>query len=179
MMGTSITYYKLKHSFDDTKACYIGSTENIKNRMATHETNSKHSLKQLKLYNYIRRNGTFDEWTFEILETKQCETAYQRYTRESELIKYHNATLNTYDPGNNVVNYDDERKQICGRCGTTLHIRDTSKTNLNKHHNTVKCKNAPPPVIVKGSNNTINISYMKGKKPIIIEGDDNTINIHY
>jgi hypothetical protein len=180
MMGTKYTYYKIKHSVDETKECYISSTDNIKRRMNEHEGAYKRSrLLQSKLYTYIRKNGGWDEWKFEILETKLCETAYQRYMRESELIKQHNATLHTYDKGSHAINYEDDRKQICGRCGITLHIRDTSKANLKKHHNTVKCKKSPPPVIVKGSNNTINISYMRGKKPIIIEGDDNTINIHY
>ena len=174
-LGTNYTYYKVKHSVDDKKDCFVGSAENIKRRIYEH----KHAIGHSKLYKYVRKNGGWDNWKFEIIEKKLCETPYQRYMHESELIKQNNATLHTYGKGMRAVNYDDDRKQYCGRCGMMLYIQDTCISKLQKHHATLKCKNAPPPVIVKGSNNTINISYMKGKKPILIEGVNNTINIHY
>jgi len=175
LMGTNYTYYKVKHLTDDAKECFVGSAKDIKRRIYEH----KHAVGHLKLYKYVRKNGGWDNWKFDILETKLCETPYQRYTRESKLIKDNKATLHTHDKGSTTVNYDDERKQICGRCGVILHICDTSVKNLNKHHKSAKCKKAKQPFIVKGSNNTINISYMKGKKTIVIEGDNNSINIHY
>ena len=176
--GTKYTYYKLKHSTDAKKECYISSTDNINIRMNEHHSAYKRLRKQKsKLYNYIHQNGSWDKWTFEIIDTKDCETEYQRYIRESELINQHNSTLHTSDKGSQAVNYDDDRKQICGRCGTILHIRDTSTANLNKHRNTLKCKNATPPVIDKGRPFTI-IKYMKGKKQVVIEGITKMIYIH-
>jgi len=178
MMGTKYTYYKLKHSFDDTKECFIGSTDNINKQKTIHKnayTNLKH--RTMKLYKYIRENDGLDEWEYDLLETKLCETPYQRYTRESELIKQHNATLHTYDTGSRAVDFDDDRNQICGRCGSILRIRDTSTASLNKHRNTLKCKNATPPVIDKGKHITI-IKYMVGKKQVVIEGTTKMIHIH-
>ncbi len=132
-----------------------------------------------RLYGYMRRNGGWDAWTFEILETKECEMRRHRLIREGELIREHNATLNIVMPGNDVVDYEDERKQICGQCGKMLRIQNTGRRLLREHYATIKCQNATPPIILKGKNNTINITITKGKRPIIIEGDDNTLNIHY
>ena len=177
----TITYYKLKHADDETKKFYIGSTENLENRKKEHKYTYNKEKEQLKLYGYIRSNGGWDAWTFEILEQEECKDDTHRhigrYKKEALLIKQHKAELNTTSP--QAYDPEDCRKQICGRCGITLDITKTTEAQLKKHHNTVKCKKSPPPVIVKGSNNTINISYMRGKKPIIIEGDNNTINIHY
>ena len=179
MDATMITFYKLKHATDDTKRCYIGSTNDIKRRMKEHSREFNGGNKYGRLYGYMRRNGGWDAWTFEILETKECEMRRHRFTREGELIREHNATLNIIMPGNDVVDYEDERKQICGQCGKMLRIKNTSRKLLREHHATKKCQNATPPIILKGKNNTINITITKGKRPIIIKGDDNTLNIHY
>ena len=180
MDATMITFYKLKHATDDTRRCYVGSTENIKRRMKDHKRSYNGDNKYGRLYGYIRNNGGWDAWTFEILETKECEMRRHRFTREAELTREHNATLNIIMPGNDVVDYEDERKQICGQiCGKMLRIQNTSRKLLREHHATKKCQNAKPLIIVNGNNNTINITITSGKKPIIVNGDNNTINIHY
>ena len=74
---------------------------------------------------------------------------------------------------------DDYRRQICGSCGEELDITKTGKAELQRHFKLKRCINATPPIIIKGKNNTINITITKGKRPVIIEGDDNTLNIHY
>ena len=58
-------------------------------------------------------------------------------------------------------------------------IKKHGRRLLREHHATRKCQNAPPPIIIKGKNNTINVTITAGKKPIVIEGDNNTLNIHY
>ena len=52
-MNHTTTYYKLCHSTDDTKEFYIGSTDNIKKRMAHHKSTYNNGTRQLKLYRYI------------------------------------------------------------------------------------------------------------------------------
>ncbi len=46
--------------------CEIGKTKNINKRMALHKYYSKSS--QYKLYEFIRANGRFENFEFEILE---------------------------------------------------------------------------------------------------------------
>ena len=168
------TFYKLKHVFDDTKEFYIGSTDHYKQRMYQHR---KRTSDQPKLYRYIARNGGFDSWTFEVLEEQKDMNLYDRYRREAQLIEEHKASLNTVIPDAGLVDIEDERKQVCGRCGCIIDIYRTSKSLLKKHWKLKSCQNAQPPVIVRGENNTINIHCMNGKRPVIIEGNNNTINI--
>jgi len=177
----TVTYYKLKHASDETKLCYIGSTDNIERRISSHKATYNMQKKQLKLYNYIRSNGGFDAWTFEILEQEEIGGyEYKRYEKEAMYIKQYDANLNTQMP---IKTYDydptDSRRQICGQCGDILDITKTGAVALQRHHATKKCKNAIPPIIIKGSNNTINITITQGKRPVIIEGSNNTLNIHY
>ena len=173
------TIYKLKHTTDTTKDCYIGSSNDMKSRVSWHKSSYNNKRKQKKLYGYIRENGGMDAWSFEVLEEQEFKNQYERFKREAELIDIHKAKLNTATPSATMFNPKDKRRQVCGRCGHVMHMFNNSISGWKQHHKTKQCQNAPPPVIVKGSNNTINISYMKGKKPIIIEGDNNTINIHY
>lgn len=157
-MNHTTTYYKLCHSTDDTKEFYIGSTDDIKTRMATHKSNYKNGTKQQKLYGYIRRNGGFENWKFEILEQVEGEQIYDKRLKEAEYIKTLKSTLNSNIPGND--SYDVEATYLCGRCGITLKRNQQSKSGVKSHHKTKKCIN---------SNN----------RPIIINGDNNIINIHY
>jgi predicted GIY-YIG superfamily endonuclease len=175
----TVTYYKLKHASDETKQFYIGSTDNIERRIKGHKTNYNTMAQQLKLYNYIKSNGGFDAWTFEILEQEEIGGyEFRRYKKEASLIKQHDAKLNTTMPAPS-YDIDDYRRQICGSCGEELDITKTCKAALQRHFKLKRCINATPPIILKGKNNTINITITKGKRPIIIEGDDNTLNIHY
>ncbi len=177
----SITYYKLKHASDETKKFYIGSTENIERRICQHKCVYSKGTEQLKLYSYIKSNGGWDAWTFEILEQDECkDNDYRyigRYKKEALLIEQHKAQLNTQTP--QAYDPTDFRKQICGSCGDTLDISKTGEKQLQQHFKLKRCQNATPPIIIKGKNNTINMTIMKGRRPIIIEGDDNTLNIHY
>ena len=155
-IGTNYTYYKLCHSTDEKNECYIGTTPNINSCFSAHRCRYMDiKCQNIKLYRYIRENGGFEKWNIVILETKRCKTAYERYLRESELIKQHNALLHTYEKGSRLFNPDDKRIQICGRCGKTLKLCQTCKVYLNQHFNTKECKNALSPVIVKNNNNNI------------------------
>ncbi len=68
---------------------------------------------------------------------------------ENSLIREHNATLNIVMPGNDVIDYEDERKKICGQCGKMLRIQNTSRKLLREHHATKTCQNATPSIILK------------------------------
>jgi hypothetical protein len=59
------TIYKLFkiHSND----CNVGKTRNINKRMALHKYYCK--ISTYKLYNFMRANGGFEDFQYEILET--------------------------------------------------------------------------------------------------------------
>lgn len=155
--GILYTYYKLCHK-TDKKECYVSSTTTINSCFSIHRCRYMDIKNQnIKLYKYIRENGGIDEWHIVILENKRCKSPYERYINESKYIKEHNATLHSYEKGSRVVNYDDKRIQICGRCNKTLKLCQTSKVYLNQHFKSKYCKNAIPTVILKTDN--INIHY--------------------
>ena len=95
--------------------------------MKEHRRSYNGDYKYGRLYGYIRNNGGWDEWTFEILETKECEMRRHRLTREGELIREHNASLNIVMPGNDVVDYEDDRTSHYALRGSS----DTENTMAN------------------------------------------------
>ena len=79
----------------DSNDCYIGKTKNIFKRMALHKYYSKSST--YKLYNFIRANGGFENFTYEILETNIPEE--QGVYKERYYFNLYQPNLNNNVPG--------------------------------------------------------------------------------
>lgn len=104
------TFYKL---FKKDCECYIGSTRDLKERIRIHKykcnteifkNGNKNNRYDIKLYQYIRGNGGFDTFDFEVLDTKYCNKK-EAEIYEGELMKKYNSTLNV------VRNYTEEDKK--------------------------------------------------------------------
>ena len=90
--------YLIKHKTDDTKKVYIGSTNDFKRRIKSHRVNcnnEKNEKYNLKLYQYIRENGGFNQYEFIILECYACNFKYDLYDREDDYIKMYDNNLNS------------------------------------------------------------------------------------
>ena len=90
--------YLIKHKTCDDKKVYIGSTTNLKKRINKHRydcNNEKSKNYNLKLYQYIRENGGFNEYEFIILECYVCNFKHELYDREDDYIKIYPNNLNT------------------------------------------------------------------------------------
>ena len=101
MSGTT-TFYKLHHKLDFSRSCYVGSTSNYAKRIHNHKfncTNPTSEKYNFKVYQYIRENGGFDDWTFSILEHLETVDKPQRLRMERDFISKHGATLNKQNPG--------------------------------------------------------------------------------
>ena len=97
----TVTFYKLHHNDDKTKECYVGSTTDWTNRKSVHKRRCnipEQRLYDSKVYTYIRANGGFDQWTFEILEQHDDMTGDAHKMREYALMNEHGATLNINKP---------------------------------------------------------------------------------
>jgi len=98
------TFYKI---YKDGCESYIGSTVNYNNRKSKHKyacNNPKSNRYNLPLYQYIRENGGYDTFNYEILDKKfVCKKDAEIY--EGELMKIHNSTLNV------CKNYSEEDKK--------------------------------------------------------------------
>jgi len=80
MIGYIYIIYK-----DGIKEMYIGSTINLKKRKDSHIyccNNSNDTRYNLKVYQFIRENGGFDTWTFEMLEQYECMNKRELEIRE-------------------------------------------------------------------------------------------------
>jgi len=109
-MNTGIIYI-IKCKDPKIKQCYIGSTTNFNKRKVKHKSNcnNKNSRKyNYKVYKFIRENGNFDNFYFEIL---QDEIEFN-HRKELEIIeRFHiedigfNLTLNTIIPSRTKKEY--------------------------------------------------------------------------
>ncbi len=104
----SMSYvYKICCKNQEIKECYVGSTNNIKRRIRDHRTNILSNNKyQLKLYDFIRKNGGRDNWEFIILEEKI--TPDNLPEREKFWIETFNSNLNSVVPGRTKKEYNGE-----------------------------------------------------------------------
>jgi hypothetical protein len=130
-------FYKISCKDPLVTKCYIGKTINIKNRMANHKTRSK--ISELPLYVFIRNNGGFENFKFEILHKCLCNETTSTFIEHS-LIKSCDDTFNIKNPY--MGEKSDYNKNACKEhykikvdceCGWT-----GSKMNHCKHVKTSK-----------------------------------------
>ena len=105
--------YKIYCKDKDIKDCYIGSTNNIKNRILNHKSicNNENSKNYNNYkYIYIRENGGFANWTYEIM----CECPKEdRYKTERYYVENtKNTNLNKQIPNRGSKEYDKEYREL-------------------------------------------------------------------
>jgi len=90
--------YKLCCKDENIKNIYIGYTTNIKDRMGVHrrvclyDTHKSHNQ---RTYTFIRENGGWDNWTYEILEEFPCNNKIEARNKEKEWFDKLKPELNT------------------------------------------------------------------------------------
>ena len=140
----------------DSNDCYIGKTRNIIKRMALHKYYSKSST--YKLYEFMRANGGFENFTYEILETNIPEE--QGVYKERYYFDIYQPNLNS-----NVPNRSQQESKLYYRTKNRLQIienvRQWQKDNrerFNKYQKEYKQnkKNLLSPLI---NNNVIQEIY--------------------
>jgi len=95
---------------------YIGSTINFKERMWLHKSNcynvnDRHS--NVKIYQYIRENGVWEDFEFKIIDVYYTITKQLLNKIEGEYIKYfgYDNLLNSDIPGRTLVEYREDNKE--------------------------------------------------------------------
>jgi hypothetical protein len=125
-------FYKISCKNPSVTKCYIGKTTNIKTRIANHKTKSK--ISDYPLYVFIRNNGGFDNFKFEILHKCLCNEKLSIYIERS-LIMSNDDVINYqipyagekghYNKNKCKEHYKIQRTCECGWVG--------SKMNQSKH----------------------------------------------
>jgi hypothetical protein len=93
--------YKLFCKNTDIKDCYIGHTTNFKSRKAEHKyacLNENSKSHNLKVYKFIRENGGWDNFDFEIVEEYPCNNKREAEIREHYWYFLLKSTLNEISP---------------------------------------------------------------------------------
>ena len=93
-----IYIYRLYSIDESIHECYIGSTNNIYNRLKSHKTmcyNIKRREYNYKVYRFIRTHGGWDNWLMEVIGEKECETRRDKEQIEQEYIDKLEPELNS------------------------------------------------------------------------------------
>ena len=100
---------------------YVGHTTNIKRRIKHHKDNCKYPDNKhyhLKVYEFIRNNGEWNNWDIIVLEEYPCNSHLDAIIKEREYYETLKATLNSYYPQrtfkeycNDNIKYNKEYKK--------------------------------------------------------------------
>jgi len=94
---------------------YVGSTLNLQKRKSYHKYSCNTNNSNQYLYRFIRDNGGFDNWEFELLETFPCWGRCQLLIRENYWWNKIQPTLNINTPGLLATLGGDDSKLRCLR----------------------------------------------------------------
>ena len=112
---------------------YVGSTTDIRRRKAQHKqtcNNSSHKNHNLKIYQIMRLNGGFSNWTMLQIENFPCNNKAESSVRERHWLELLSATMNIQIPGRTNIEYYTDNKD------TIIKYReDYKKTNKITYQN--------------------------------------------
>jgi hypothetical protein len=89
--------YKIYCKDENIKDVYVGSTTNFQKRKWAHKTkccNTKSECYNRYVYKFIRENGNWENWNFEILEKVKCKDIKELHLYERKWFDKMNSTLN-------------------------------------------------------------------------------------
>jgi len=102
--------YKIVCNDLNVNDCYVGSTTDFSKRKSQHKRNCINDINYkngIKIYETIRGNGGWDDWSMIEIEKYPCTDNNEARTRERYWFEKLNSTLNTYRPSST-----KEEKQI-------------------------------------------------------------------
>ena len=94
-------FYSIK-SIDNDEIIYVGTTTNYKKRMIQHKSRSKNENDKeynKPLYIYIREQGGFNNFEFDIIEEVECDNKNEALVIENKYIEQYNCKCNKHKPG--------------------------------------------------------------------------------
>jgi hypothetical protein len=106
--------YKIVSNDLNILECYVGSTTDFTKRKCAHKSycanaNGKHY--NLKVYQFIRDNGDWQNWSMILIEMYPCTTHLESLQRERYWCEHLNATLNSVIPSRSQKEYTVDHKE--------------------------------------------------------------------
>jgi len=124
--------YKLVHKDDlENENIYVGHTTNWIERKKKHKLNCNSpngSHYNIKVYQYIRQNGGFDEWIMVWLEDHPCEGKPQACARERYWCEHYKSKLNCQVPGRTRKEWKKDNKEHIDK------YTEDNKEHIKEYH---------------------------------------------
>jgi hypothetical protein len=139
---------------------YVGHTTNFIKRKALHKSNCNNingKSYNLKIYNTIRNNGGFENWSMiEIEKFQDCNDINEASAKERYYYEVLNAKLNTNCPGRNVKEYNKEyyedNKDKINAIKKTHYICDICNGNYTHNHRAQHFKSIKHQIALNNNN---------------------------
>ena len=107
---TDYVIYKIICNDENIKDCYVGSTSNFKVRKNRHKNDCNNETNNFKVYETIRNNGGWTNWTMiPIAEHKEITLIQSRIKEEEQRVLL-NAKLNTQSAYRSVEKKEELQK---------------------------------------------------------------------
>ena len=159
--------YKIYCKDPNITDCYIGSTKDLTNRKSQHIcycNNINSRLYNVKVYKFIRENGNFENWDFEILETFNTIDKQDLLKIERNYIESNKSTLNDRIPTRTKEEYNEFYKDYFKKNSQEYYKKEyylnNKETIQEKKNEKIKCECG---CMTTKSNNT---RHRKSKKHI-------------
>jgi predicted GIY-YIG superfamily endonuclease len=118
--------YKIVCNDLNLKDVYVGSTTDFTKRKYTHKYSCNHALTKnynLKVYQMIRANGGWDNWTMVEIEKYPCYDPNEAHARERYWYEQFNTTMNTFRPHLS----EDEKQDYCKQYNKEYKVKNNDK----------------------------------------------------
>ena len=133
---TKTIIYKIVCNDLNITDVYVGHTTNFINRKAKHKSdcnNPNSKSYNFKIYNSIRNNGGFENWSMiEIEKFQDCNDINEASAKERYYYELLNAKLNTNCPGRNVKEYQEINKDKIQKVNKEYYEDNKDKINAIK-----------------------------------------------
>ena len=145
-------FYKIYCKTDDVKDIYVGHTTNFVQRKYMHKAacnRDKCRNHNLKVYQFIREHGGWNNWKMDIVGFHECNDHYEARKVEQTYFETLQATLNSIEPlpkpkpkiikEKIVQNYPlISKRYVCNNCCYSCNkLSEWSKHLSTKKHNTI------------------------------------------
>lgn len=144
--------YKIYCNDPNVTEIYIGSTTNLDKRKKDHKnsyTKRNGEKYNFYVYQFIRANGGWNNWSFEIIEKFPCDNKYQAFQCEKYWIKQFGAQLNKLSPISGEISYENVQDKIikskkeklvvdlitkCNICNTDIMVKHMKEHKRSQKH---------------------------------------------
>jgi hypothetical protein len=121
---SSCLIYKLVCNNLNVKDCYVGHTTNFKQRKSLHKQNCNNPNSKkynFKVYQIIRDNGGWNNWSMILVENYPCDDVLQARARERYWYELFNCKLNSDVPNRSKKEYqkiynENNKEKIAEKC---------------------------------------------------------------